>query len=64
LQQAITPEATMPHAHAHAHALLAAGAAWPGSAALAAGGLAWLAHVALDGDQGFGQRTLEVFQRG
>jgi hypothetical protein len=64
VQQAITPEATMPHANAHAHALLAAGASWPGSAALAAGGLAWPAHVALDRDLGLGQRTPEGFQRG
>lgn len=44
--------------------LLAAGAVWPGSAALVAGGLAWLAHVGLDRELGFGLRTPEGFQRG
>jgi hypothetical protein len=45
-------------------ALLAAGGVWPGSAALVTGGLAWLAHVALDRGLGFGLRTREGFQRG
>jgi hypothetical protein len=45
-------------------ALLAAGAIWPGSAALLAGGLAWLTHVGLDRGLGFGLRTPEGFQRG
>jgi hypothetical protein len=44
--------------------LLAAGAIWPGSAVLVAGGLAWLAHVGLDRGLGFGLRTPEGFQRG
>jgi hypothetical protein len=44
--------------------LLAAGAVWPGSAVLVAGGLAWLAHVGLDRGLGFGLRTPEGFQRG
>jgi hypothetical protein len=44
--------------------LLAAGAGWPGSAALLAGGLAWLAHVGLDRGLGFGLRTAAGFQRG
>ena len=44
--------------------LLAAGAVWPGSAALVAGGLAWLAHVGLDRGLGFGLRTPAGFQRG
>jgi hypothetical protein len=45
-------------------ALLAAGTSWPGSPALVAGGLAWLAHVALDRGLGFGLRTPEGFRRG
>jgi hypothetical protein len=45
-------------------ALLAAGGIWPGSAALLAGGLAWLAHVGLDRGLGFGLRTPAGFQRG
>jgi hypothetical protein len=45
-------------------ALLAAGGAWPGSAVLLAGGLAWLAHVGLDRGLGFGLRTPAGFQRG
>jgi Domain of unknown function (DUF4260) len=45
-------------------ALLAAGALWPGSAVLLAGGLAWLAHVGLDRGLGFGLRTPAGFQRG
>jgi len=44
--------------------LLAAGAAWPGSAVLVAGGLAWLAHVGLDRGLGFGLRTPAGLQRG
>ncbi|HZA83489.1 MAG TPA: DUF4260 family protein [Actinomycetes bacterium] len=44
--------------------LLAAGAVWPGSAALLAGGLAWLAHVGLDRGLGFGLRNPAGFQRG
>ena len=44
--------------------LLAAGAIWPGSAVVLAGGLAWLAHVGLDRGLGFGLRTPEGFQRG
>jgi hypothetical protein len=44
--------------------LLAAGAVWPGSAVLLAGGLAWLAHVGLDRGLGFGLRTPAGFQRG
>ena len=54
----------MPHANAYAHAPLAAGASWPGSAALTAGPPAWAAHVALDRDLGLGLRTPEGFQRG
>jgi hypothetical protein len=35
-----------------------------GSAALFTGGLAWLAHVAVDRAAGFGPRTPQGFQRG
>jgi uncharacterized protein DUF4260 len=41
--------------------LLAAGAVWPDSAALLAGGLA---HIGLDRGLGFGLRTPAGFQRG
>lgn len=44
--------------------LLGAGTVWTGSAALLAGGLAWLAHVGLDRGLGFGLRTPAGFQRG
>lgn len=44
-------------------ALLLACTFWIDSAALFAGGLAWLAHVAIDRGAGFGLRTRQGFQR-
>jgi hypothetical protein len=45
-------------------ALLVACTFWIDSAALFTGGLAWLAHVAIDRATGFGLRTRDGFQRG
>jgi hypothetical protein len=45
-------------------ALLVACTFWINSAALFTGGLAWLAHVAVDRAAGFGLRTPQGFQRG
>jgi len=45
-------------------ALLAACTFWIDSAALFTGGLAWLAHIAIDRGIGFGLRTRGGFQRG
>jgi Domain of unknown function (DUF4260) len=45
-------------------ALLVAGTFWIDSAALFTGGLAWLAHIAIDRAAGFGLRTRQGLQRG
>jgi hypothetical protein len=45
-------------------ALLVACTFWIDSAALFTGGLAWLAHVAIDRAAGYGLRTPSGFQRG
>jgi len=45
-------------------ALLVACTLWIDSAALFTGGLAWLAHIAIDRAAGFGLRTRQGFQRG
>jgi hypothetical protein len=44
--------------------LLVACTFWLDSAPLFTGGLAWLAHIALDRSLGFGLRTPQGFQRG
>jgi Domain of unknown function (DUF4260) len=44
--------------------LLVACTFWIDSAALFTGGLAWLAHIAIDRATDFGLRTRQEFQRG